>query len=113
MVLVVLLGMTFQKRHVRGAKGLPALKIGTNKMKEIEDLENRIKEDEIRQCLHQFSLYLTTDQANWIQEQIRKREELRIKTSFSNIVRECIDNGFQAVSSDTDALTSMRKRPNL
>ena len=82
-------------------------------MKEIEDLENRIKEDEIRQCLHQFSLYLTTDQANWVQEQIRKREELRIKTSFSVIVRECIDNGFESTNDDTNALVSMRRRSQI
>lgn len=73
------------------------------------ELQNSSIAEGIGDKLVQFSVYLTADQAQWVQKQVKERNNSNHKTSFSIIIRECIDNGFQQTQEDTNTLVSMRK----
>ena len=58
-------------------------------MKEqINEIENELKAEGLREILTQYSVYLTADQATAIEDQIKKRRNAGFSVSFSSIIRE-------------------------
>ena len=72
------------------------------------DIENEVKASVTGDTLGQYSIYLTNDQAFFIQEQVKKRRDIGFRTSFSDVVRELILAGHQAVIQTTETLQSMK-----
>jgi hypothetical protein len=72
------------------------------------DIENEAKASVTGDMLGQYSVYLTNDQAFFIQEQAKKRRDIGFRTSFSDVVRELILAGHQAVLQTTTTLQSMK-----
>lgn len=72
------------------------------------DIENEAKASETGDALSQYSVYLTNDQAYFIHQQANKRREIGFRASFSDIVRELILAGHQAVIQTTETLQSQK-----
>ena len=82
-------------------------------MKEqINEIENELKAEGLREILTQYSVYLTAEQATAIDEQIKRRRNSGFSVSFSSIIREALESGFSSVCEDTEALTSMKRGRN-
>ena len=77
---------------------------------EAEELENEIKASMEGSALTQYTVYITTDQAQAIHAQIQARRELGMRCSFSDLIRDMVDSGFQNVVDTTETLKSMRAK---
>lgn len=72
------------------------------------DIENEVKASVAGDALVQYTVYLTKDQAYFIHQQAKKRREMGFRASFSDVVRELILAGHQAVIQTTETLQSMK-----
>jgi hypothetical protein len=82
-------------------------------MKEqINEIENELKAEGLREILTQYSVYLTSEQATAIDEQVKRRRNAGFSVSFSSIIREALESGFSSVSADTETLESMKRGRN-
>lgn len=75
---------------------------------EITEIENEAKAASEGLSLSQYTIHITREQAEAIRVQLIARRQLGGRVSFSDIVRELIDTGYQGVAETTDALLSMR-----
>ena len=72
------------------------------------DLVNEAKASTEGEALSQYTIHITRDQAQAIHEQLVRRREVGARCSFSDLIRELIDTGFQHVMESTDTIRSMR-----
>lgn len=72
------------------------------------DLINEAKASVEGETLSQYTIHITKDQAQAIHSQLLRRREVGSRVSFSDLVRELIDTGFQGVAETTETLCSMR-----
>ena len=57
--------------------------------------------------LEQVSVHLTEEIVGWIAKQVEQRQEVGLRVSVSEVVRECIYAGSRSVSKDTELLLAM------
>jgi hypothetical protein len=72
------------------------------------DLINEAKASTEGEVLSQYTIHITKDQAQAIHEQLIRRREVGARCSFSDLIRELIDTGFQHIMESTDTIRSMR-----
>jgi hypothetical protein len=72
------------------------------------DLINEAKASAEGEALSQYTIHITRDQAQAIHGQLVRRREVGARCSFSDLIRELIDTGFQHVMESTDTIRTMR-----
>ena len=72
------------------------------------ELVNEAKASAEGETLSQYTIHITKDQAQAIHSQLVSRREVGVRCSFSDLIRELIDTGFEGLKENTNTTRSMR-----
>ena len=83
---------------------------GNNRMNTHEETElaNEAKASTEGEMLSQYTIHITKDQAQALHSQLVARREVGVRCSFSDLIRELIDTGFEGLKENTNTTRSMR-----